>query len=923
MNDVADLMMRFRTEGEDAAVRALNQVDNKIDQVDRSARSAKTGLGGMFATAGGFVLGGVVNAVAGSILNVGSSILMANANAEQSIMSLETVMGSTEKAKAKFAELQAFAAATPFAFPELVSAAINLESFGIKSSDWIGTIGDTASAMGKSVDQVTQAVLDAATGQYERLTELGIKASVEGDKLKIKYFKDGQEIVETVDKNNQQLINSTIQGIWNSKYEGAMEKQSQSFIGRWSTLKDNINMNLQAATGGIFGFASSGIAILNDVFANGFFDTFDGILGPSVTGFLENLVDLGDGIIDAFGSGKGVKELVESLPDSWHAAATEIFNVSDAVGDLWKSIEKGDYAQFFADLGEELKNIAEAGIELGEIVVKGTFKLVSNTAVNLYEWIKGQLFGTAAGDGTGGPSPSGSLSDISVGDVAIKIGQVVVSTIAGWATSAVSTIQTWIDSNQLSGFTQVIQIKEFQPAIDAADEGKWELSVTELLKADPIQITPEIELNISEAISNWIKGNPAEGGGDSFGWSDLWGWVTSAFKYGAMVSNPVGTIANWTSAVIVPDIVAAIRASFKGIFGGLTEGTSEYDVASGTFGKENDSITENIIQMFSDLPGDIVEGVGQLEISIPMPTLPDWLKDFGWITGPIDKLMGYLDRLRGLRAEAKAETDADIYKDAPGGGNWTPTGSETMVAEAIFWEKQQVDLSSSTSSIQAFVDATTVGAAKIKVDLPDMSGIAKQAFGDTGDSATRASSNTANALRNMASIGMQTAGQMRSVASQIVGAFASLPGQLAGLAYNAVNSFAAALWSGVPAITAAATAIANAVDIAVRARLLISSPSRVMDELGGHTVNPFLGHLRRGASEASSLMAGMVAPRLSAGGVYGSASRSGGGGNVYYVFESGSFVGRGAQSEIERMVSDGSAKRVNKGVSRGRLESSY
>lgn len=378
MNDVADLMMRFKTEGEGEAIRALNQVDRGITEVDHSARSAKTGLGGMFQTAGGFVIGGAVNMIAGSIMNIGKGILFANANAEQSIMSLETVMGSTEAAKAKFEELQAFAAKTPFAFPELVTSAINLEAFGIKSSEWIDTIGDTASAMGKSVDQVTQAVLDAQGGQYERLKELGIMASVEGDKVNFKYMKDGQQIVETVDRNNQEIINSTIQGIWNDKYDGAMEKQSNSFIGRWSTLKDNINMKLQEVSGGIFGFASGAIGILNSVFANGFFDTFDGILGPSVTGFLKNLADIGTGIIDAFGQGKGVKELIDGLPASWQPAASAIFRISDSIGDLWDSISEGDFSQFFRELGKELQTMGQAGIDLGEIVIRATFKLASS-----------------------------------------------------------------------------------------------------------------------------------------------------------------------------------------------------------------------------------------------------------------------------------------------------------------------------------------------------------------------------------------------------------------------------------------------------------------------------------------------------------------------------------------------------------------
>ena len=319
------------------------------------------------------------------------------------------------------------------------------------------------------------------------------------------------------------------------------------------------------------------------------------------------------------------------------------------------------------------------------------------------------------------------------------------------------------------------------------------------------------------------------------------------------------------------------------------------------------------------------------------PSLPGWLTDYGWITEPIDGLIATVDECGGkvtaawdklvaLKTLISGGGSSNAAEgDIPGSTMWSLGGSSDsiMTVGSGGYEDMTAGLDTAGQAISTFSANALADISEIKTDLPDFSGIARTAFEDTGQSATQSSTVTGTALRNMASIGMQTAGQMRSVASQIVGAFQSLPSQLSSLAYNAVNSFAAALWSGVPAIYAAATAIASAVDIAVRARLLIASPSALMDEHGKNTVNPFLGHLRRGASEASSLMAGMVAPRLSAGGVYGSASGSGGGGNIYYVFESGSFVGRGAQSEIERMVADGSAKRVNKGVSRGRLESSY
>lgn len=939
--------MRFKTDGEEGAIRALNQVDAGINKVDNSAKSAKGGLGGMFSIAGGFAGGQAITALASSVFDIGKGFIFANANAEQAKMSLEVVMGSADAANTKFKEIQAFAASTPFSFPELVQSTINLEAFGLKSEDWMTTIGDTAAGLSKSVDQVTQAVLDAQGGQFERLTELGIKASVEGDKIVFKYAKDGQQMVATADKNNQAMIDSTIKGIWNDSYAGAMEKQSKTFTGQWSTLKDNINMTMMQMTGGIFEFAKSGIGILNSVFTNGFFDTFDGILGPSVTGFLKNLVDLGDGIIDAFGSGKGVKELVESLPASWQPAAEAILKVSDSVGDLWKSISQGDFDQFFKDLGEELGNIAEAGIELGEIIVKGTFKLVSNTAVNLYEWIKGQLFGTAAGDGTGGPSPSGSMSDISIGNVVVAGVLALGGQIAEWAGDIWGWVKSQLgvggvvvggdgtggpDSDRTINLGSVLLDAAFGLAEsvdwggigDAVVDGITKLETlagdiggaivdkftdiewSTLVTADSFNLGVDVGVAIRGAIgtSADVVSGIANGFMDAIAdlkWADVKDAMVTAL--GVAIAIPGAFLG----------LVTAITSALTGVIAGIVFGDSDdsFDsvITKISTGIQEAATVDNFIAAGKAIANAIWDAAKSI---IDGWSLSDFLPSFaGGSSGPAKEVYNF-DR-PGFQFNGTDETGA------VGSGGY----ADMKLPDNEYVINVKVDTGDAPQKLANFSSGALADIGKVKTDMPQFSGIAKQAFGDTGQAANNSSNVTANALRNMAMAGMQTASTMRSVAAQIVGAFQSLPGQLAGLAYNAVNSFAAALWSGVPAIYAAATAIANAVDIAVRARLLIASPSALMDEHGKNTVNPFLGHLRRGASEASVLMAGMVAPRLSAGGVYGSASGSGGGGNVYYVFESGSFIGRGAQSEIERMVAEGSAKRVNKGVSRGRLESSY
>lgn len=234
-------------------------LNNQAKKAKRFGATFQTALG----TAAGMAGAAAATAFGGGILNAGKSLLMANASAEQYRNSLETVTGSQKRANEMFANLQKFAKDTPFEFPELVQSAINLEAFGINTDKWLTTIGDTASAMGKSVDQVTQAIMDASTGEYERLKELGIKASVDGDKVVLAYR--GRQV--EVDKTNREMVLSTIQTLWNSGYAGAMKKQSRTFIGQWSTLKDNINQLMQRASMGVFKFAKNGLAGVNHFFS--------------------------------------------------------------------------------------------------------------------------------------------------------------------------------------------------------------------------------------------------------------------------------------------------------------------------------------------------------------------------------------------------------------------------------------------------------------------------------------------------------------------------------------------------------------------------------------------------------------------------------------------------------------------------------
>lgn len=73
---------------------------------------------------------------------------------------------------------------TPFSIEEIATSVVKLKAAGLQATDEAVTAyGDLASTMGKNVDEMTEAVKDAVTGEFERLKEFNIKASKSGDTI--------------------------------------------------------------------------------------------------------------------------------------------------------------------------------------------------------------------------------------------------------------------------------------------------------------------------------------------------------------------------------------------------------------------------------------------------------------------------------------------------------------------------------------------------------------------------------------------------------------------------------------------------------------------------------------------------------------------------------------------------------------------
>jgi hypothetical protein len=215
---------------------AVNDVNIRIrakDDTKGAFGSVKNSLGGLRSAI--FSVQGALAGLAGGV--IAKSVVDANRSFQSLQASLITFTGSAEEAAKQFGVLQNFAATTPFSLQEVVGGFNKLIARGITPSiASLTAFGNIASGTGKSLDQFIEAVADAAVGEFERLKEFGIKANVEGDKIKLTFG----GVTKTIGKNSQEML-AYLDQLGQTKFAGAIERQSKTLNGAFSNLGDAVD----------------------------------------------------------------------------------------------------------------------------------------------------------------------------------------------------------------------------------------------------------------------------------------------------------------------------------------------------------------------------------------------------------------------------------------------------------------------------------------------------------------------------------------------------------------------------------------------------------------------------------------------------------------------------------------------------------
>lgn len=224
MTDTARLQIRVQSD-------EVSTADGRLKSLARTGSLAEKATDGITSA-----FRGLLAPVAATVTALGGLNKLVDVQRQFDVLNagLITATGSSEKASIAFQAIQDFASKTPYDLSQAVDGFTKLVNLGLTPSERaLTSYGNTASAMGKDLNQMIEAVADAATGEFERLKEFGIKAKNQGDTISFTF-----QGVTTSVGNNAEEIESYLMRLGEVNFAGAMQTRMDSLDGALSNLSD-------------------------------------------------------------------------------------------------------------------------------------------------------------------------------------------------------------------------------------------------------------------------------------------------------------------------------------------------------------------------------------------------------------------------------------------------------------------------------------------------------------------------------------------------------------------------------------------------------------------------------------------------------------------------------------------------------------
>lgn len=288
-----------------------------------------------------------------------------NASIETYQTSFEVMTGSAAKAAEVVERLKKVGAETPFELPDLADATQLLMNYGLtadEAMDKMMMLGDISQGSADKMNRIAMA--------YGQMSSAG-KVQLEDVKQMIEAgFNPLQEISESTGESMDSLYDRISKGTLavdeitasmeratseGGKYYQSMEKQSKTFEGQMSTLKDNAQQLLgdimkpisEEMTNGILPAANEALSTLSSAFEEG---------------GLEGMFEAGTGVITNLLNG-----MSSQLPAIFNTATTILGSLVQGIASALPSLVNAALLviqQFLTTLAENGYQIAAGGVQL-------------------------------------------------------------------------------------------------------------------------------------------------------------------------------------------------------------------------------------------------------------------------------------------------------------------------------------------------------------------------------------------------------------------------------------------------------------------------------------------------------------------------------------------------------------------------------
>lgn len=251
-------------------VRIRISLDNEqyrraLNELGAVTRSTLTSLG--------TVLGGL--GIGAAITSIGNAAIKAAGDFEQYRVSFEVMLKSSEAATAHLQDLQAMAAQTPFELSSLVEGSKRLIAFGISATevvDRLKRLGDLSQGQEQILDRLTlaygklKAKGKATLEELNMFTEAGVPLM---DALAKQFNVTTAELFDMVSKGKVGFadVDKALRSMTDSggQFFGMMDKQSQTFQGIVSTMRDDYTQVARTLGEMLLPAAKSTVIALDDL----------------------------------------------------------------------------------------------------------------------------------------------------------------------------------------------------------------------------------------------------------------------------------------------------------------------------------------------------------------------------------------------------------------------------------------------------------------------------------------------------------------------------------------------------------------------------------------------------------------------------------------------------------------------------------